>query len=429
MLYVEGSTLELKSKVTDDICKTIVAFANTQGGTIYIGIENDGKAIGVDKIEDEMLKVSNMVRDSIKPDVTMFTSISTVKEQGENIIKIKVQKGSQNPYYLRNKGLRPEGVYVRHGASSAPASESAIRRMIKEADGDSYEKMRSLNQDLTFLYSEAEFQKRGVAFDENHMKTLQLLNEDSIFTNLALLLSDQCSHKVKAAVFEGTSKSIFKDRREFTGSLLKQLSDAYAYLNQYNKIRAEFDGLYRTDKRDYPEDALREALLNAIVHRDYSYSADILISIFDNRLELISVGGLVKGVTLPDIMLGLSITRNKGLAAIFYRLNFIEAYGTGIPKILDAYKGLVRQPSIEATDNAFKIVLPNCNELSKEMQLTDQEQKVIDLISIHGKINRRLVEERLGVSQTMAGRILKNMVDMNIIAKKGQGKNTVYNLK
>lgn len=426
MVYIESSVLELKLKAIDDICKTIVAFANTQGGTVYIGVDDNGRVVGVEKIEDEMLRLTNMIRDSIKPDVTMFTSVSRVKDQGKNIIKIKVQKGSQSPYYLKNKGLRSEGVYVRQGASSAPASESAIRQMIKETDGDSYEKMRSLNQDLTFEYAETEFQKRGIAFDGNHQKTLQLLNEDNIFTNLALLLSDQCPHKVKAGVFEGTSKSAFKDRREFTGSLLKQLNDAYAYLNQYNKIRAEFDGLYRTDKKDYPEDALREALLNAVVHRDYSYSADTLISVFDDRLELVSIGGLVKGVTLSDIMVGLSITRNKDLSAIFYRLTLIEAYGTGIPKIFDAYKGLVRQPLIEATDNAFKIILPNCNKLSMKMTLTEQEQKVIELISKHSKINRNLVEEELGISQTMAGRILKKMVDRDIISIKGRGKNTVY---
>lgn len=429
MSYTESSVLELKSRVTDDICKTIIAFANTQGGTVYIGIADSGNVVGIEKIDGEMLGVSNMIRDSIKPDITMFTTLSRVKDQGKNIIEIKVQKGSQSPYYLKNKGLRPEGVYVRQGASSAPASESAIRQMIKEADGDSYEKMRSFNQDLTFEYAAVEFQKRGVAFDGNHMKTLQLLNENGIFTNLALLFSDQCPHKVKVAVFEGVDKSTFKDRREFAGSLLQQLNDVYAYLNQYNKTKAEFDGLYRTDKRDYPEDALREALLNAIVHRDYSYSADILISVFDNRLELVSVGGLVKGVTLPDIMMGLSITRNKGLAAIFYRLTLIEAYGTGISKILGAYKELAQQPLIETTENAFKITLPNCNELAKEIILTEQEQKIMELLSEHSKIRRKFVQEELGVSQTMAGRILRRMVDMDIIGTEGQGKNTVYILK
>lgn len=130
---------------------------------------------------------------------------------------VSIQRGTERPYYISGKGLRPEGVYVRQGASSVPATESAIRRMIRETDGDKYEDMRSLNQELTFEAAAAEFQSRNLVIGENQMKTLGIINIDGLYTNLGLLLSDQCLHTVKAAVFEGTTKTVFKDRCEFSG--------------------------------------------------------------------------------------------------------------------------------------------------------------------------------------------------------------------
>lgn len=429
MQFTESSTLELKRQVVDDIRKTVIAFANSEGGTIYIGVDDDGTVVGVHDIASEMLKLSNMFRDSIKPDVTMFVSYTHEKENSKDIIKITVQKGTECPYYLQSKGLRPEGVFVRQGASSVPATESSIRRMIMETDGDSYEEMRSLNQELTFDAAAKEFKVRGVPFGANNLKTLHLINEDSIYTNLGLLFSDQCTHTIKAAVFEGKEKAVFKDRREFTGSLLKQLNDAFAYISQYNRVRAEFTGLYRNDRKDYPEEALREALLNVLIHRDYAYSASTLISIFDDRIEFISVGGLVKGINLSDIMLGVSVTRNERLANIFYRLTLIEAYGTGVPKILNSYKGFAVQPEIEVTDNAFKITLPNQNEQLRDAGPTSDEKRIVGLAGRLGRLKRKDVESELNISQTMSGRILKNMVNKRLLETVGQGKNTVYVLR
>lgn len=426
MQFAESATLELKRQVVDDIRKTVIAFANTEGGTIYIGVDDDGSIVGVEDTDGEMLRLSNMIRDAIKPDVTMFVSYSCEEAQGKQIIVVTVQKGTECPYYLGSKGLRPEGVFVRQGASSVPATENAIRRMIKETDGDSFEAMRSLNQSLTFEAATHEFGVRNVPFGANQFKTLRLTNADELYTNLALLLSDQCGYTIKAAVFEGTGKTVFKDRREFDGSLLKQLNDAYAYISQYNRVRAEFSGLYRTDRKDYPEDALREALLNALVHRDYAYSASALISIFDDRIEFVSVGGLVKGISLSDIMLGVSVTRNERLANIFYRLTLIEAYGTGVPKIVQSYEGCAEQPKFEVTDNAFKITLPNQNTKHDETDLTEAEKQVIKLASRTGKLARKDVETELSVSQTMSGRLLKSMVVKGILQTVGSGKNTGY---
>lgn len=426
MNFIEGQTVELKKEVVDEIRKTVIAFANSEGGTIYIGILDNGETCGVKDLDGDLLRLSNMIRDSIKPDVTMFVSYSTEKIKGKNVISVTVQKGTESPYYLTGKGLRPEGVYVRQGASSVPATESAIRKMIKETDGDAYENMRSLNQELTFETAEREFGMRNVSFGINQYKSLKIVNAEGLYSNLGLLLSDQCVHTIKAAVFEGLNKAVFRDRREFGGSLLKQLNDVYGYIEQYNRTKTEFSGLYRIDHRDYPEEALREALLNSLVHRDYSFSGSTLVSIFDDRIEFVSIGGLVKGISLNDIMLGVSITRNEKLANIFYRLMLVEAYGTGVPKILRSYDKYPRKPRFEVSDNAFKIVLPNTNMMNEKNSLTDQEQAVYNLIVQKGEISRKDVEEKLGVSQTMSGRVLKQLVVKDVIRSLGKGKTTRY---
>lgn len=428
--YIENSTVELKRQVVEDIRKTVIAFANTKGGILYVGIDNDGTIVGVEDSDKEILKISNMIRDGIKPDVTMFVSCTREAYESRDIIKVVVQRGTECPYYLTSKGLRPEGVFVRHGASSVPASESAIRNMIVETDGDSYESMRSMNQELTFDSASMEFSIRKVPFGKNQLKTLQIVKEDGIYTNLGLLLSDQCVHTIKAAVFEGIDKSLFKDRREFEGSLLKQLNDVFQYISQFNRIRSEFSGLYRIDRMDYPEEALRESILNVLVHRDYSFSSSALISIFDDRIEFVSIGGLVKGISISDIMLGISATRNERLANIFYRLALIEAYGTGIPKILNSYKGFAVQPKFEATDHAFKITLPNQNALKETIgTISEEEQQIIEMAQKQGKLKRKDVEDELNISQTLSGRLLRNLVHEGTLQVMGKGKNTYYVIK
>ena len=171
MIFQESETVELKSIVVDDIKKEIIAFANCEGGKLYIGVQDDGTIIGVEDPDGTALQISNMVRDAIKPDLTMFLHYETLNENGKQIVAVDIQQGTERPYYVAKKGLRPEGVFVRQGYSSVPATNTAIRRMIKETDGDHFEEMRSLEQNLTFEAAKKEFSKRNVLFGEAQMKT------------------------------------------------------------------------------------------------------------------------------------------------------------------------------------------------------------------------------------------------------------------
>lgn len=441
MRFRETETVELKSIVMDDIKKEIIAFANCDGGTIYVGVADDGKVLGVENADECALQISNMVRDAVKPDVTMFIHYETLECDGKAVVAVNIQCGTNRPYYLAKKGLRPEGVYVRQGYSSVPATDTAIRQMIKETDGDSFENMRSINQALTFEATKKVFEKRNVVFGQPQMQTLKIVSADGIYTNLGLLLSEQCLHTIKAAVFEGINQNVFKDRREFSGSLMQQLNDVYDYIDFHNQTHATFRKLLRIDTRDYPEVAVREALLNTLVHRDYSFRASTLISIYDDRIEFVSIGGLLPGLELDDLMMGVSVCRNPHLANVFYRLQLIEAYGTGMKKIMGAYANALVQPKIKTTNNAFKIILPNVNftpkaaevhkdfEKAADLALDSNEEKVLQFLREHLMITRKETQTLLEVSQSTAGRILKAMVDSGRIKQIGGSRTTRYELR
>ena len=426
----EGITTEFKREYTDEIKKAVIAFANTRGGEVLIGVEDDGTVIGVPDVDGTMLKVTNALRDAIKPDITMFLLCEKREMEGKDVVAVIVQKGTACPYYLAAKGLRPEGVFVRQGASTVPATGSAILNMIKETDGDDYEAARSLNQELTFQDAERFFAEEHIPFGQEQKRTMGLVSEDGVFTNLGLFLSDQCTHTAKLAVFQGSSKTVFKDRAEFSGSLFRQMEDIYAYIDRFNRIRAEFPGLKRVDTRDYPPEAVREAMINAIVHRDYSYSASTFISIFDDRIEFVTLGGLPKGIAMSDVMMGGSVPRNCRLANIFYRLHLVEAFGTGMLKIKECYTDYACQPAVEVSENAFKITLPNVNfeaeTTSRENSLSEKEQRILEFISAKQPVSRAEIEAASGLSQSVTVRTLKKLLELGLIQKRGKGKNTVY---
>ncbi|HEY5465449.1 MAG TPA: RNA-binding domain-containing protein [Clostridia bacterium] len=439
MALKEGISVELKQSYVHDVKKTIIAFANTKGGTIYLGVDDDGEVIGIENPDAVIQQVGNAVRDSIKPDLTMFTEYSTTTMSEKRVVEIIVQRGADRPYYLSDKGLKPSGVYVRQGSSSVPASQEAIRQMIRITDGDIYEDMRSFNQDLTFDYTEKEFLRKGLAFGPAQKQTLGLVTPDGLYTNLGLLLSEQCKHTIKVAYFEGRGMTIFKDRKEFEGSLLQQLEECTRYLDLFNRTAATFEGLYRIDERDYPSDAIMEALLNAIIHREYAYSGSIILHVFEHAMNINSLGGLVPGVDMDSIMHGFSQSRNKKLANIFYRLRLTEAYGTGIRKIFSGYMGYTIQPLIHALDTAFQIVLPNVHAPeSKDIypqasippktvrEIPEQYRVLLDYAAKSPRFLRKDVEVLLQVGQTRAIQILRELTDKRFLKKQTAGRNTYY---
>lgn len=423
----ETENIEFKAQATDELYKEVIAFANTDGGTIYIGVDNEGNVTELDNVDDVYTRITNGIRDAILPDVTMFVKY-TLKEN--HTICIKVSEGSYKPYYLRSKGLKPNGVFVRQGTSSVPASPDQIRAMIKGSDGDSFESMRSMEQELTFESAKKAFERYNVEFTPNKYRALGMkVRSEEMYSNLALIISDQCSHTIKVAVFADAANTKFRDSKEFGGSVFEQLDSAFSYLSLCNKTSATFKGLERIEKVDYPEEALREALLNALVHRDYSFSGSIIINVNDKEIEFISIGGLLPGLSPDDIRSGISQPRNKNLADIFHRLRLIESYGTGIRKIYNLYANCPEQPRIEVTSNTFKIILPNMNYAvanKNESGVTAQMQSILDYIEENGKITDLEIQDLLGLKKTRAYILAKQMRDAGLIKTDRQGSEKRY---
>ncbi len=438
-MQYESERVEYKAQMIDDIYKEVIAFANTDGGILYIGIDDQGNRIGIENVDETYTRLTNGIRDAIAPDVTMFVRYVL---QDNNVIQIEVGEGSYKPYYLKSKGMKPNGVYVRQGASSVQASPDQIRRMIKDSDGDVFEEMRTVTQELTFEEAERTFKRYRVDFTEEKFIALGLRNiYDDQYTNLAMILSDQCQHTTKIAVFGDADNITFKDAKEFGGSVFRQLEESFVYLTLCNRTAATFKGLERVERSDYPEEALREALLNALVHRDYSFSGSIIINVNDSCMEFISIGGLLPGLSAEDIRNGISQPRNRKLAEIFHRLRLIESYGTGIRKIYALYKGCAAQPRIEVTPNTFKLVLPNmnvCTEMSEAVSektenapavVTPQMKTVLDYLAEYGEMTDEDLQELLNIKKTRAYLLARQMNENGLIEIVGRGAAKKYKLK
>lgn len=430
-----------KGTLPDSVPKEIVAFVNTEGGEIYIGISNDGSVIGVENTDDVMTRISNVAHDTILPDVMPFIQIRPLQMDGKQVVKITVTVGTERPYYLAKEGLKPKGVYVRRGSACIPLNESGIREMIMETSGKSYEECRSLNQNLSFETLNEEMLARNIEFGPVQMKTLKMVGSDGLYTNLSLLLSDQCTHTIKAAVFQGTDSIIFRERKEFSGSLLKQLNEAYQFLDFYNKTEATFSGLRRSDQRDYPEDAVREALLNSIIHRDYLFSGSTIINLYADHIDFVSLGGLVRGISMEAVYMGVSQSRNPNLAAVFYRLGLVESYGTGIRKIISMYQGFNPEPVFKSAEGAFTVQLYNRNEKnenhtsirersreleSKSSVMNQAKSAVYELAKEQGSINRKTVELTFHFGTTKAYSILKSLCKDGMLTQQKKGRQTEY---
>ncbi|MEK4131244.1 RNA-binding domain-containing protein [Solibacillus sp. FSL W8-0372] len=422
MKMKESPTLQFKRELTDAIKREIIAFANTQGGELYIGVDDDGSIIGLENADKVLESVSSMLHDSIQPDILVHTFLEIIELEGKNVVKISVARGTRRPYHLKAKGMKPSGVFIRYGTSVTNASEENIRQMIIESDGTNFETMRSLQQELTFTEAKRIFDEQNLKFGPEQMRTLGLITEDGYYTNLGLLFSDQCEHTIKCARYLGNDKIEFQDRKEFSGSILKQVEAVYEYLSLNNAKHAHFEGLKRIETETYPSYALREALINAFTHRDYSFSGSILIHLFQDRLELVSVGGLVKGLTLEDIELGISQSRNPKLANVLYRLKWIESYGTGLQRMRESYKGSVMEPYWTVGPNAFVVTLPKYISLTP----TDENEALSNWLAQSKEFTARDLENYLKKSKATVRKILEELIQSGQIMRVGSGPKTKY---
>ena len=427
---IEKQNVEFKREYNEKVNKTMLAFLNTDGGTLYLGLDDGGAVYGLDGDMDEWYrKTVNSFRDSVTPDPTAYFNVKPEQREGKWILKITVDRGTAIPYCFTKYGLVPEGVWVRVGSNTVMATREHIRQMIKDNGMGQFILELSVEQNLTFDYAEKVFNKKEVAFSENQKRTLGLIRPDGRYSNLAIILSDQCPYSTKAAIFEGLNKEKFKDRKEFTGSLFKQIDDVLAYLHVYNRVRSTFEGAYRIDHPDYPNVTFREAYINALIHRDYYIEGSVLVSMFDDRVEFMSLGGIMPGVTFDLMLAGVSVTRNEKLARVFHRLNIIEAYGTGIPRIYGAYENSYVKPEIPVVSGGFLIRVPNQNYSLQQNKVNagNREQRLLEIFA-DACFSKENAAEVLDISVSGAYKLLARMSEKKLLQARKNGRQWIYSV-
>lgn len=425
-MYKESEVLELKSKVTSNLCKEIIAFANTNGGTIYIGYDDDGNLIGVENAKEELDKISNVIADNIEPNLIFNISMDIVNEIGKDIIIIKVLRGTKRPYYLKSKGMISEGVYLRLGATNKQATRDEIVKMMMEDSGVKFEDNISKEQNLTFNSLEKEFKNQNIEIDKIKMKNMGLITDSNLFTNLAYIVSDQNVFPIKIAVYKGNNKEEFLDKKDLDNmSIFEQLYEIEQFLRLIIKVPSKIVGMKRVESPEYNFEVIRESVLNSVIHRDYSVYGSTLINIYEDSIEVVNIGGLVGGLTIEAIKKGSSATRNPKLASIFHRLNYVEAYGSGIPRILSKYKYQEKQPIIETTENSFFITFPKLENIEQNEEM----QKLMQIFNENGKIQREDIEKSFECSKTTALRKLNKYVEIEFIKQVNIGNKTYYEIK
>ena len=352
----ESKILELKEKLPDNksIAKTVIAFANTAGGKIIVGINDKLKITGVDANSVYALKdkIVSVIFDSCSPDI--LPEIYTININGKLLLVIEIFRGNLMPYFLKSEG-KSDGVYIRVGATNRKASPQIIEELQRHKRYVSFDE--EINYDITvrepdMLPIKARFAKIGKTLNDEKLRNLKLIKTDrgiTYPTNALLILLGKFPHcTVKCARFKGVTMETFIDKKEYRGNIFSVIENTQSFILNHINLSAKIEGLYRTDSYEIPIVALREALINALIHRDYAnFGRDVKVGVYDDIVNIVSPGALPNIVTVEDILRGRSEIRNKVIANVFKELGLIEQWGSGISRIMIACKKVgLKQPRI-----------------------------------------------------------------------------------
>lgn len=420
----EDVRVEFKEDWTETAKKTLIAFANTLGGDLYFGITDAGEAKGLGKKEVDAISrsVLQFCRAGAEPVMTDIVSTKVVTAgNGGYLLRVSVQPGLNRPYAFKGKRYTG-GAYVRDGSMSVCATEEEIRDMIRDSAPEPWESRLSRQTDLSFGETADIFKKYNVGFSPAHYLRLGLVDDGGRYTQLGELLSDQNRTKLVVGTFSQDEASLAV--REFSGSLVKQIDrvfDLFAELNP--EIIRKTEELSNKRQFAWPPKALREALVNCAVHRDYSQPEPTKVSIFPNRFEFLSYGCIPGRLSVEDIVLeGVSKCRNEHLADILRRLGWMENYGSGFPMIWREYANSGAEPKLEATRRVFRIVLP---KIQDEQRQTLKE-RCIALFETHDMLSMAEVMKMLSVSRTAANSAVNALLKDGKVEKVGVGRMTKY---
>ena len=412
----ETRIVEFKETITNTFLKTVSAFSNYDGGTILFGVDDDGNIKGLPDVKQACLDIENKINDSITPQPDYTLEI----QNNDQTIKLTVKSGLQKPYLYKSKA------YKRNDTATIEVDTLEFSRLVLDGKNIRFEELPCKDQELSFeiLHRKLKETVRIENFDKDTLKTLNLYDDVNGFNNAAGILADKNHFPGIDIVKFGENISIIQKRSTFENvSVLEVYEKAIEVFRDYYQYEV-IQGADRKKMEKIPEAAFREAIANALIHRVWDVDSQIRVSMFDDRIEIVSPGGLPSGITEEEYLSGkLSVLRNRNLANVFYRLGFVEIFGTGITRIKQLYADGLIKPDFEVSENAIKIMLP---VFEKNADLTEDEIIIYKLLS---KTMLKPISEvapyvPFGKSKTT--KLLKEMCQKGVITVEGKGKSTKY---
>lgn len=415
----ETRILEFKETITNTFLKTVSAFSNYDGGEILFGVDDDGNIKGLSNVKQACLDIENKINDNISPQPNYTLEI----QNSDQTIKLNVKSGLQKPYLYKSKA------YKRNDTSTIEVDTLEFSRLVLEGKNIRFEELPCIDQELSFeiLQSNLKEKIQIETFNKDTLKTLNLYDDVNGFNNAAGLLADKNHFPGLDIVKFGENISIIQKRITFENtSVLDIYEKALSVFRDYYQYEV-IQGADRKMVEKIPEAAFREAIANALIHRVWDVDSQIRVSMFDDRIEVVSPGGLPSGITEDEYLSGkLSVLRNRNLANVFYRLGFVEIFGTGITRIKQIYSEASVKPSFEVSENAIQIVLPIYEE---NANLTEDEKVVYKFLSKNMLKSMSEIAPYISFGKSKTTKLLKDMEQKGVITIEGKGKGTKYRIK
>ena len=431
---IENSRTEFKVKLVDDLEESVIAFLNKDGGNIYIGIDDNGNIVGLkSNIDLLQRKVKDRIISNIEPSVLGLFDLEVLEKEGKKYLKIIVAKGFETPYHIKGMGMTPDSCFIRVGSSNERMDEHLINKMFRERTRNSLKNIISPKQDLTFRDLKVYYVEKGFEVGENFEKQLDFYTEDGKYNYVAYLLADENRASIKVAKYAGDDVDELMENYEFGYcSLVKATYRVLEKFRTENKIYAKITYPERKEQPMYDYNAVREVIINAIVHNDWSTEYPPKFEFFSDRLEISSFGGIQSEFTEEEFLEGYSAPKNPELMRVFHDLELVEHLGTGIRRILKKYdKSIYRffphfiRVSIKYNQNEFEY--NNSNNFVRtsysNIELTNIQLGIIKLIEDTPNITQAEMANLLGVTARTIRNHIKFLVDNEYIKRIGSDKN------
>lgn len=429
---IENSRVEFKTKLVDDLEESIIGFLNSKdGGNIYIGVADNGKIIGLNgNIDLLQRKIKDRIISNIEPSVLGLFDIEVLETDNKKYLNIIVARGLEKPYHLKGMGMTPDSCFIRIGSSNERMDEHLINKLFRERTKNSLKNIVSPNQNLTFRDLKIYYTEKGFDVGENFEKQLDFYTADGKYNYVAYLLADENRVSIKVAKYAGTDVDELIENYEFGYcSLVKATHRVLEKFITENKIFAKITYPERKEQPMYDYKAVREVIINAIVHNDWSNEYPPKFEFFCDRLEVSSFGGIQNEFTEEEFLQGYSAPKNPELMRVFKDLELVEHLGTGIRRILKRYdKSIYRFfphfiiVSIKYNENNFKYNNQNVNVMPY-LNLTKVQEGIISLIEDRPSITQEEMAKLLGVTSRTIRNHIKYLVDKEYIIRIGADKN------